>query len=382
MADRTNGGQPPRRFQSSHAVGEDWGMTAKACLEQLGPIPAQANLGFLYATDGFANDLASILTFLRERTGIQDWVGTVGLGIASRGAEVHDRPALAIMVAALPSDSFQIFQPLTANPQDLPEHHADWIERHSPVLGLVHGDPRNTELPRIVHDLSEEVPAYLVGGLSASQGESYPQIAGRVVEGGLSGVLFSETLPVVAGLTQGCSPIGPSREITDAERNVIKKIDGQPALEVFKADIGELLAQDLSRVAGYIYVAFPVIGTDTGDYLVRNLMGIDTEHGWIAVGEPVAPGQRVLFCRRDHDSAKQDLKRMLADVTKRAGNASKGGLYFSCVARGQHLFGPNSEELRLVHEAVGDIPLIGFFANGEICNNRIYSYTGVLTLFL
>ena len=33
-------------------------------------------------------------------------------------------------------------------------------------------------------------------------------------------------------------------------------------------------------------------------------------------------------------------------------------------------------------DELGDFPLVGFFANGEISNNRLYGYTGVLTLFL
>lgn len=380
--ERINGAAAQRRFKAAHATGDDWGLTAKACLEAMGSIPQSANLGFLYATAGLSEDLGSILTYLRERTGVLDWVGTVGLGIAASGVEVHGQPALAILIASLPPDSFRIFQPLVGSASGFSAGDSEWIERQQSLLGVVHGDPRNGDLPQIVREITEQFPAYLVGGLTASDGEHQAQIAGRVVEGGLSGVLLGDDLPVVTGLTQGCSPIGPNREITDAEQNVIRELDGRPALDVFKEDIGELLSQNLERIAGYIYIGFPVVGSDTGDYLVRNLTGIDPQKGWIAVGELVQPGQRMLVCRRDHDSAVEDLERMLADVAKRSGGAAKAGLYFSCVARGQNLFGPNSEELGLVREAVGDIPLIGFFANGEISNNRLYGYTGVLTLFL
>jgi small ligand-binding sensory domain FIST len=89
-----------------------------------------------------------------------------------------------------------------------------------------------------------------------------------------------------------------------------------------------------------------------------------------------------MFCRRDHDAAKQDLQRMLGDVKERAGGPAKAAVYYSCVARGPNLFGPDSEELKLVRDELGDIPLVGFFANGEISNNRLYGYTGVLALFL
>jgi small ligand-binding sensory domain FIST len=368
-------------FRAAVAAGDSWALTAKACIERLGELPDGANLGMLYATGALAGDFGSALTFLRECTGVQHWVGTVGMGVAGSGVEHHDRPALAVMVAALPEDSFRIFEPVSGSLDQFRQQNMDWVARHRPVFGIVHGDPRNQQIARIVADLAAETSTFMVGGLSAAP-DSLPQIADTLVDGGLSGVLFSSELQVVTGLSQGCTPIGPARRVTESEQNVIKTIDDRPALEVFKEDIGELLARDLRRVSGYIYVAFPIPGTDTGDYLVRNLIGIDLERSWIAVGELVEKGRSLMFCRRDHDAAKQDLQRMLGDVKERAGGPAKAAVYYSCVARGPNLFGPDSEELKLVRDELGDIPLVGFFANGEISNNRLYGYTGVLALFL
>ena len=89
------------RFKAAHAAGEDWASTVKACVDALGEPPQGANLGLLYATDALADDLSSVLTFLRERTRIEDWVGNVGFGVAASGIEYHDKPALVIMVAGL-----------------------------------------------------------------------------------------------------------------------------------------------------------------------------------------------------------------------------------------------------------------------------------------
>jgi small ligand-binding sensory domain FIST len=182
--------------------------------------------------------------------------------------------------------------------------------------------------------------------------------------------------------------VGPVRRIDRAERNVIAEIDGRPALEVLKEDIGELLARDLRRAAGYIHVAFPLQNSDRADYLVRNLVGVDTERELVGVGEAVQPGQSIVFVRRDPEAARRDLKRMLADVLERAGGPPKGALYFSCVARGRSLFGEEGLEAGLVAEALAEanagaeVPLAGFFGNGEICHDRLYGYTGVLTLFV
>src|SRR5262249_56328004 len=114
-----------------------------------------------------------------------------------------------------------------------------------------------------------------------------------------------------AGLTQGCSPIGPVHTITESDDNIIETIDERPALDVFKQDIGEILARDLRRTDGYIYAALPVSGSDTGDYLVRNLLGIDPAKAWLAIAAEVKAGDRIMFARRDRRSAEQDLKRML-----------------------------------------------------------------------
>ena len=381
---------PAAAFKAGHGAGADWGGAVKACMDSLEAPPEGANLGLLYATDALADDLSSVLTFLRERTDIEHWVGNIGFGVAASGVEYHDRPALSVLTAALPEAAFRILAPVTNQAgadaiEAFAEQQADWLAQHQGLFGVVHGDPRNQTIAEIVAQAAARSSGFLVGGLTASRGP-HRQIAERVIEAELSGVLFAPEVPVAVGLTQGCSLIGAARSITEvegpgSEGDVIAAIDGRPALEVFKEEIGELLAHDLRRVGGYIFAAFPIAGSDTGDYLVRNLTGIDPNRGWISVAEPVEAGRRIQFCRRDHDAALTDLTRMVRDVKARAGTAPKAGLYFSCIARGPSLFGSESEELRLIEAELGAIPLAGFFGNGEIFNNRLYTFTGVLVLF-
>jgi small ligand-binding sensory domain FIST len=128
-------------------------------------------------------------------------------------------------------------------------------------------------------------------------------------------------------------------------------------------------------------VSFPVPGSDTGDYLVRNLIGIDPARGWIAIGAMIESGRTIRFVRRDRAAAEEDLIRMLAGLKRRLAGRPRAGLYFSCLARGPNLFGPNSEEIAILRRELGEFPLTGMFCNGEISNARLYGYTGVLTLF-
>jgi small ligand-binding sensory domain FIST len=367
-------------IQAGHASGQDWGRAAKACLEQIGEVDSGANLGFVYVTDVLSDDLSSIVTFLRGATGIEHWVGTVGIGICAAGQEYFELPAVAVMIMALPAESFRVLPNIVQKIDEIGDDAETWIEKTQPIFGLVHGDPRNTRIAELIAELSEHASAYLVGGLSSSRG-GMSQIAGQVDEGGLSGVLFSSDLPVAVGLTQGCSPIGPIRTVTQSHENVVITIEGVPALDVFKQDIGEVLSRDLARTADYIHVALPIPGSDTGDYLVRNVVGIDPEQGLVVIGSLIDPGDRIMFCRRDPEAAEQDLRRMLEEIHERLDGPVQGGIYVSCLARGPNMFGAESRELGIIAEELGDFPLVGFFANGEISHNRLYGYTGVLALF-
>jgi small ligand-binding sensory domain FIST len=96
----------------------------------------------------------------------------------------------------------------------------------------------------------------------------------------------------------------------------------------------------------------------------------------------VATGDQLLFVRRDRRAAEEDLVRMLQRIRRGATAPPRAGLYFSCIARGPNLFGPESAELGLLRRKLDDFPLVGMFCNGEISNSRLYGYTGVLALFL
>ena len=362
-----------KRFMLAHSATSDWQAAVEDCLRQLPAAPPTgANLGFVYATDYFASDLGHILRELQERTGVVHWVGSIGTAICCTAREYYDEAALAIMLCEFPPHSFRLFQE-----PDQPGTQQDNLQ-----FAVVHGDPRNGQIAQLIEQFANQNGHhYLVGGLTSSHNYYY-QIADSITEGQLSGVVFSEEVPVTTGLTQGCTPLGPVHILNDCEGHYAVHIDGRPALDVLKEDIGEILSRDLKRIGGYIFVGFPISGSDTGDYLVRNLVGIDPEQGVLAIGEYLQNGQRIMFCKRDGKSAVQDLERMLSDIQRRLSAPPKGGLYFSCLGRGQHMFGEPSREMELIAARLGDIPLIGFYANGEIAGQRLYGYTGVLTLFL
>lgn len=376
---------PQPRFAAAHAAAQneaspDWGPLAAHCLRELGDAATAATLGFLYASDAFAGKLDEILVFLRQATGIREWAGCVGLGVVAGEAEYFDRPAIAIMVADLPATAYRLL-PAVESAGAVDSAVRQWAATQGTAVAVVHADPDNPRLSAVIEDIAASLPAFLVGGLTSSRGAS-GKVAGAAHRGGVSGVVFGPSVPLITGLTQGCSPIGQLRTVTAGEHNVIFELDGRPALDVLRTDIGDPLARRLAQGTSNIHVALPVAGSDTGDYVVRNLIGLDAQRGWIAIGDRIAAGDRLMFCRRDRAAAAEDMARMLGRLKRRLDGPPRGGLYFNCIARGPNLFEQPAEELAILRRELGVFPLVGVFCNGEISNNRLYAYTGVLVLFV
>lgn len=353
----------------------------ESCLINIGTIPQEANVGFLYATDSLSNDLQSLLVRLKTQAPQVSWVGSIGMGLCTTAQEFYEEPALGLMIGSFPEDSFRIVPALTNGRLD-PEVE-NWWNRQQFCFALLHGDPTNTKIAETLKRLaSRSYTTFLNGGLSSATDNRTQQIADRVISDELSGILFNEQVEVLTDHTQGCSPIGPIHRLTKAQRNIAMRIDDRSAVDVLKEDIGEVMSRNLAQSAGYIFAALPIPGSDTGDYLVRNLLGIDEEHGLLAVGDYLDDQDQLMFCRRDGNSAREDMIRMLQRLKTRLGSKQiRGGVYISCLGRGRYQFGEQSEEMKLIEQELGNFPLVGFFANGEIYNGRLYGYTGVLSLF-
>ncbi len=403
-------------FLVGHATHPDWraalvlaGMqidARQAAHEASGAGPL--TLGFVYFTDHYAAQADALYAELRLRWPGVAWVGSVGVGVAAGGAEYFDEPALALMLAAMPAGRFEVYSG------------AHKLGRIEPFSALVHADPATPDLNELIGELADRTDSgYLFGGLAASRGPAV-HIAGGVWRGGLSGVAFSRDVALISRVTQGCQPSGPTRTVTACERNVVLTLDGEPAMTCLLRDLGLAQLDDpraaLPRLRGTLVGLTDAhdtalarggqFGTDTR---VRHLVGLDPTRLAVAVADALEPGMRLAFCQRDVQAARRDLVRICSEVrdevetqaeaaTAAAGLAStasaapeaprrriQGALYISCSGRGGPHFGGPSAELQIVQHALGavdgDIPLVGFFAAGEIARHHVYGYTGVLTVF-
>jgi small ligand-binding sensory domain FIST len=405
-----------RQFPYAHATHPQWQVAAALVVvqlqAQLGQTPSAPapTLALLYITDHYAGAAQDILEYLgAELPLVTDWSGTVGVGIASNNVEYFDEPALAVMLLDVPSDQYRVFSGIA--PLGL------GFEAHT---ALVHADSSTPDVGELIEEMALRTESgYLFGGLSSSRARSVQfavtgdgNISGHgnasgVFSGGLSGVAFGADVGLISRMTQGCKPVAAQHRVTESDHNLVVKLDGEPALDVMLRELSisldhpqaaltvvratlvglERAQKEPAHDANLGGVVLQKTGNFGNDVVVRHIIGLDPARRGVAVSDFVEEGGSFAFCQRNLQAARADLVRVCAEIREElepANDAERsiaGAVYVSCSGRGGPHFGAPSAEMHLVRKALGDVPLVGFFASGEIAHNRLYGYTGVLTVF-
>jgi small ligand-binding sensory domain FIST len=415
-------------FPYGHATHPQWRMAAGLALAQvraqmaLHGYASSPTLALLYITDHYAGAAQEILDHLSgELPEITDWSGTVGVGIAANNVEYFDEPALALMLCELPTDQYRVFSGVA--PLGL------GFEAHT---ALVHADGNTADITDLIEEMASRTESgYLFGGLSSSRSQSVQfavggdgnisgqGAAGGVFSGGLSGVAFGPGISLVSRVTQGCLPISKTRVITAADHNVATELDGEPALDVMLADLNVTLAEPQKALTAVRATLVGLVdpedaggrnavlrtGNFGSDVIVRHIIGLDPGRRGVAISDHLKVGMQLAFCQRNAQAARTDLTRICAEIREELepeelpvetavalamseaesaphpARRIAGAIYVSCSGRGGPHFGGPSAELQIVRRALGDVPLIGFFAGGEIARHHLFGYTGVLTVF-
>lgn len=406
-------------FPCGHATHPQWRMAADLALAQvraqmaLDDYASSPGLGLLYITDHFAPHAQAILSHVRQALpSVTDWAGTTGVGICAHQAEYWDEPALAMLLFDLPREHYRVFSGVSPLPA---ANAGPWQAR----TALVHAEAQTPELSELIAELAGRTgDGFLFGGLASSRDQA-PQFAtqgpqGGCFVGGLSGVAFSAEVGCMTRLTQGCQPVSAEHTITRADDLVALALDGEPALDVMLRDLNISLDQPQAAIA---VVRQTLAGLSTigqapvnrvGDLAqavrVRHIVGLDPMRQGIALAEPLEAGMGLVFCQRNPQAARADLTRICAELREALEPESltldmaqrqldgpstlpvtssrvTGAIYISCTGRGGGHFGGPSAEMQIIRHALGEVPLVGFYAAGEIAGHQLYGYTGVLTVF-
>jgi small ligand-binding sensory domain FIST len=360
-------------------------------------LQAPADLGLVFISSAFASEYSRLLPLLRERLSLPALIGcsgggVIGMNLSGEAQEVEREAGLSLSLAHLPNVKVQPFHIPADELPDLDSPPTAWVEltgispQDEPDFVLL-SDPFSSGINDLLQGLDYAYPGSVkVGGLASvgSMTNSSTLFCNdQILREGTVGVALSGSIVLETIVAQGCRPIGQTYRVAEGERNVVLTIEeqvdadalacgmAQTPLEVLQSLFQDLNEEDRALAQHSLFVGIArnefKQHLEQGDFLIRNLLGVDPKLGAIAIGDRVRPGQRIQFHLRDAQTSAEDLE-MLLERYQQVNSTSEatGALIFSCMGRGQGLYGEPNFDSHLFNRYIRNIPVSGFFCGGEI----------------
>jgi small ligand-binding sensory domain FIST len=386
------------RFHSALSEHESTLLAAEQVVASVRAQSLDPDVLFVFFTAGHRDEADDLVEKLWLELDPQAIVGCSAEGVIGADQEIEDRPGLTVLAASLDGARIHPFQIARDEWRELLGDHDALRERLGAgeqtraIIGF--GDPFSTPALQLLPILDEALPGVpLVGGMASAArapGDNVLLRNDATYDQGMVGVSLSgQNLDVQTVVSQGCRPFGKNYVITKAQQNVIHTLGGKPALQALRDAIMDMPAADRELLQKGLFVGRAISEYKDkfgrGDFLVRNVMGVDNEGGTVAVSDYVRVGQTVQFHVRDAATATEDLGLLLAQATTERPEPATGGLLFSCNGRGTRLFSQPCHDVSAAGKAMPGTPLAGFFAAGELGpvgnRNFIHGHTASFALF-
>ncbi len=384
-------------WNSAISNNSDLSTALDSCIETL-EISSEAdpNVIFVFASPQYGQDAKKIGPVLRDRFPEVNVVGCTGGGVVGGGYEVEGRPALSLTAVSMPGVDVNTFHLERAEVSGVQSTTEGWMERLSldeaPRVVVLFADPFSAGLRSLVVGLENSFPSTtIVGGLASGgreAGDHIFHVDGRTVDNGVVGVCFSGNIAVDTIVAQGCRPIGPPCFVTAVDERRLLGLDGRPALDVLEEVCRALDPTDLAlaRRALLVGVAMSKARESyaSGDFLIRELLGAIPDDRALVVAAQLTVHDILQFHVRDARAAWGELDGLLSRFSE-GERAPAGALMFSCVGRGEALFGEPGHDSKVIAQHLGKLPIGGFFGNGELGpvggQTWLHGYTTVLAFF-
>jgi small ligand-binding sensory domain FIST len=349
---------------------------AEGVARQLGPGPV--SLALAYVTPHFADYYPRLYGLVSRYLEFETFLGCSGGGVIGGREEVERAPAVTLVSARLPDvrlKPFHVSGPLPDldGPPETWERLIGVRAQDEPQFVLL-ADPFSGRPEALLAGLDYAFPdSPKIGGLAS--GATSPGLNALFLDDdlfteGTVGVALSGDVAIDTVVAQGCRPVGELMRVTGCRGNFLFELDGRPAFEVLRELIAALDERDrqLANTALFAGVLMDEFREEprVGDFLIRNLIGVDPRRGAIAVGENLQEGMSLRFHVRDAETSAEDLHTMLKSYEKTLPGPVSGALLFSCLGRGEGLYGRPNFDTSVFREYLGDVPVAGFFCNGEI----------------
>lgn len=356
------------------------------------------DLAVLFFSVHHLEQAEEIVRTVQERLSPRCLLGCVGESIVGNDQEIERGPALSLWAAKwsrpVEMAPFHLVLERTSEGASLlgwPDALVEATPKQSAILLL--GDPFSLPTDLLLEQINESHPGLpVLGGMASGirgPGQCRLLFNGEVHDQGGVGVLLQGELGLRSIVSQGCRPIGKHMVITKADENIIEGLGGKPPLTQLQQLWQELSHEDqnlfqqglhIGRVINEYQGAF-----QRGDFLVRNVLGLDRASGSLAITERVRVGQTVQFHVRDAASADEDLHALLRQDVDKHERRPAAALVFTCNGRGTRLFPQAHHDARTLRKEAGVIPVAGFFAQGELGpvggQNFIHGFTASIALF-
>lgn len=377
----------------------NWGKAVESLAEELtSQLGGKPDLLFAFISPDYKKYFEGITAALKARLGPAALLGCSAGGIIGGGQEVEQQSAISLTGAILPGVSVKTFHITNDSLPDLDDAPDSWeklmqVESSEQPAFVLLCDPFSFKIDSFVQGLDYAFPRLVkIGGLASGghkAGENRLICDDKVYRSGLVGVALSGNIQVDSVVAQGCRAIGKPSRVTKCDRNLLYELDGKPAVNVLREAIERLSdgEQKLARDAIFLGVAMNEFQEKfvDGDFLVRNIFGIEPMSGALLVGEVLRSERTVQFHLRDAATSRDDLRAMLKRYIENSGSMASGALLFSCLGRGQHLYGRSCHDSDCFRDFFGDIAIGGFFCNGEIGpvgdSTFLHGYTSSFGIF-
>jgi small ligand-binding sensory domain FIST len=356
------------------------------------------DVAFVFFTPHYREDVDRIVEQVWLELDPQAVVGCSAEGVIGGDREIERSPGIALLAGSMPDVRVHPFhigaddwRELIA--EDASEALAERIGYGPETRGVIAmGDPFTTPLSQFLSAMDAAAPrAPLIGGMASAArvpgGNTLVRNDG-LYDDGLVGLSLSGPLDLQTVVSQGCRPVGAPAVVTKAHDNVIEHLGGRPAMQVLRELVDSMTAaeQELLRKGLFVGQAISEYRErfGRGDFLVRNVIGVDDSSGAIQVAEYIRPGRTLQFHVRDAETADEDLTVML-DAQRTQATPAAGALLFSCNGRGTRLFEDACHDVAAARKAMPATPVAGFFAAGELGpvggKNFVHGHTASFALF-
>jgi small ligand-binding sensory domain FIST len=364
-------------------------------------LSARADLGLVFISSAFTSEYSRVLPLLADKLSVPVLIGCSGGGVIGtigwgQTQELEAEPALSLTLAHLPGVNIKAFHVVAEELPDLDGPPNAWIDligvppSPTPQFILLSAS-FSSGINDLLQGLDYAYPGSVTVGGQASSGVMGGKIAlfynDRLYQEATVGVALSGNIVLETIVAQGCRPIGKPYQVTKGDRNIILELDEQVPLIVLRDLIAELSEEDRTLAQNSLFVGLAMdefkVCLQQGDFLIRDILGVDPAGGAIAIGDYVRAGQRLQFHLRDAEASAEDLEFLLKMYQKQQAiePAAVGALMFSCLGRGAGLYGQPNFDSQLFQRYLNDIPLGGFFCGGEIGpvggSTFLHGYTSV-----